>query len=198
MPFQERYKSGNTPWEIHRPDYNLINTVQNTPIAPCNALDIGCGTGNNIIWLQQQGFNAIGVDNNKIAIENARNKAKEAQIDCPLYILDFFNNTIPGAPFDFVFDRGCFHHFLEHKKLNEFAQKTSLLLNKGGFWLTLTGNCDETREGPGPPQLSAGQIINAAEPYFEILSLVSGHFDTDQAIPAKNWICLMKKKKGTM
>ncbi len=194
MPFQERYKNGNTPWEINRPDYNLINTVQNTPIAPCNALDIGCGTGNNVIWLQQQGFNTIGVDSNEIAIANAQSKTKNAQIDCPLYLLDFLNDTIPDAPFDFAFDRGCFHHFLEHKKLNEFAERTSLLLNREGLWLTLTGNCDETREGPGPPQVSARQIMNAVEPYFEILSLVSSHFDTDQKLPARNWICLMKKR----
>ena len=195
MPFQERYKSGNTPWEIHRPDHNLINIVQKTPIVPCSALDIGCGTGNNVIWLQQQGFNAIGVDSNKIAIERARNKAKDAKVDCQFYILDFFDKNIPGAPFDFAFDRGCFHHSLKHDKLNQFAEKISLLLNKGSLWLTLTGNTDETREGPGPPQLSACQIVNAVEPYFEILSLVSSHFDTDQKIPAKNWICLMRKRK---
>ncbi len=195
MPFQERYKSGNTPWEIHRPDCNLINMVQKTPIVPCRALDIGCGTGNNVIWLQQQGFDAIGVDSNKMAIERAREKVKDAKVDCPFYMFDFFADNIPGAPFDFAFDRGCFHHFQEHNKLNEFAEKTSLLLNTGSLWLTLAGNRDETREGPGPPQLSACQIVNAVEPSFEILSLISSHFDTDQKIPAKNWICLMKKRK---
>ena len=169
--------------------------VQDTPIAPCDVLDIGCGTGNNVIWLQQQGFNAIGVDSTEIAIERARKKASEAKVDCAFYVLDFLRDTIPGAPFDFILDRGCFHHFLEYDKLDQFAEKVDLVLKDGGLWLALTGNADETRQGPGPPQLSARQIVNAVEPYFEILSLVANHFDTDQQVPAKNWVCLMKKRK---
>ena len=194
MPFQERYKSGNTPWEIHRADYNLINTVRNTPIGPCKALDIGCGTGNNVIWLAQQGFAVTGIDSTELAISHAREKAKEAKIDCAFHVLDFLNDTIPDAPYDFAFDRGCFHHFQEYDKLSEFAQKIAKILKNDGLWLTLTGNADETRKGPGPPQLSARLIVNAAEPYFEILSLISNHFDTDQDVPAKNWVCLMRKR----
>ncbi len=195
MTFQEKYKSGNPPWEIHRADFNLINMVQETPIVACDALDIGCGTGNNAIWLQQQGFNVIGVDSTDIAIERARKKASEAKIDCPFYVLDFLCDDIPGASFNFAFDRGCFHHFLEHDKLNQFADKVNQVLKDDGLWLTLAGSADETREGPGPPQLNAQQIVNAAEPFFEILSLVSHHFDTDQPVPAKNWVCLMRKRK---
>lgn len=195
MPFQERYKRGNTPWEIHRADHNLINSVQETPIAPCSVVDIGCGTGNNTIWLQQQNFNAIGIDSSEIAIKRAREKATEAGVDCPFYLLDFLGDTIPGAPFDFAFDRGCFHHFLEYDKLHQFADNVHLLLKDKGLWLTLTGSADETRQGPGPPQLSARQIVSAVEPFFEILSLVSNHFDTDLPVPAKNWVCLMRKRK---
>ncbi len=197
MPFQERYQSGNTPWEIHRADYNLTNMVEEHPIVPCSVLDIGCGTGNNVIWLQQQGFNAIGIDSNEIAIEKARQKADKVKVGCAFHLLDFFANDIPGAPFDFILDRGCFHHCQEDKKLTHFAEKIFSLLSDGGLWLTLAGSTDETREGSGPPQLSARQIVNTAEPYFEILSMVANHFDTDQAIPAKNWVCLMKKRTST-
>lgn len=194
MVFHERYKSGNTPWEIHRPDYNLINVVRDTPILPCRALDIGCGTGNNAIWLRQQGFDAVGIDSNEIAIAGARDKAKESQVDCPFYQLDFFAENIPGAPFDFTFDRGCFHHFRQFDRLHHFAERTFGLLNNGGLWLSLAGSTDERREGPGPPQLSAGDIVTAVEPYFEIRLLVSNHFDTDQKVPAKNWVCLMRRR----
>jgi len=194
MSFQERYKTGNTPWEIHRPDYNLINTVQQVPIAPGRALDIGCGTGNNTIWLQQQGFHAIGIDRTELAIDRARKKAHEAKVDCTFHVLDFLKADIPAAPFDFAFDRGCFHHFLEYDKLDEFAEKVARVLKDDGLWLTLTGSSDYTRPGPGPPQLSARLIVNAAEPCFKILSLVASHFDTDQPVPAKNWVCLMRKR----
>ncbi len=194
--FHERYKSGNTPWEIHRADRNLINMVHNTPIDPCRVIDIGCGTGNNVIWLHEQGFAAVGIDHTGIAIERAREKARQEKADCKFYVLDFLANSIPGAPYDFAFDRGCFHHFLEFDKLEQCAEKVADVLIDGGLWLTLTGSADETRKGPGPPQLSARQIVNAAEPYFEILSLVANHFDTDQVVPARNWVSLMRKRKA--
>jgi len=193
MPFHERYKNGHTPWEIHRADHNLITTVRDTPIQPCKALDIGCGSGNNVIWLHQQGFEATGIDITKIAINQAREKARNDSAECLFYELDFFGNDVPGSPYDFAFDRGCFHHFPDDR-LSQFAEKVASILNNGGLWLTLTGNGDETREGPGPPQLSARQIVNAVEPCFKILSLVASHFDTDQKIPAKNWVCLMMKR----
>ncbi|MEA3547394.1 MAG: class I SAM-dependent methyltransferase [Thermodesulfobacteriota bacterium] len=193
MPFQKRYKSGNTPWEIHRADHNLISIVRNTPVQPCKALDIGCGSGDNVIWLQQQKFEAVGVDSTEIAINQARKKAQKSKADCLFYELDFFSSHLPGLPYDFAFDRGCFHHFRDDK-LSQFAEKVAAILKIGGLWLTLAGNADETREGSGPPQLSAGKIVNAVEPCFKILSLVSSHFDTDQKIPAKNWVCLMKKR----
>lgn len=194
MVFQERYKTGNTPWEIHRPDYNLINTVERTPIAPGRALDIGCGTGNNTIWLQQQGFAAIGIDRTELAITRAREKAAAAGADCPFQVLDFLADDIPGTPFDFAFDRGCFHHFFEYDQLDEFAEKVATILVSDGLWLTLTGSADETRPGPGPPQLSGRLIVNAVEPHFKILSLKTGHFDTDQEVPARNWVCLLQKR----
>ena len=45
--FKERYKTGDTPWDIGKPDFNLTETVAKKPIKSCKALDIGCGTGDN-------------------------------------------------------------------------------------------------------------------------------------------------------
>lgn len=137
--------------------------MHNTPIVACPTIDIGCGTGNNAIWLQQHGFNVIGIDSTEIAIERAQEKACEAEADCSFYVLDFLCDDIPEAPFDFAFDRGCFHHFLEYDKLNLFANKVSQVLKDDGLWLSLVGNADETREGSGPPQLSARQIVNTVD-----------------------------------
>lgn len=195
MYFQKQYKQGDPPWEINRVDCNLVKMVKETPIDPCRVLDVGCGTGNNSIWLQENGFQVVGIDSSEIAIERARGKGRQAGVDCEFNHLDFMDGAISGAPFDFVFDRGCFHHFLEFDMLEQFAEQVAVVLNEHGIWLTLTGNCDETREGPGPPRLNARQIVNTVEPDFEILKLESNHFDADQPVPAKNWICLMRKRK---
>ena len=52
--YKKRYETGDTPWDIGKPDFNLIQTVTTMAIKPCKALDIGCGTGDNSIWLSQK------------------------------------------------------------------------------------------------------------------------------------------------
>jgi len=194
--FRERYKEGFTPWDIGKPDFNLIQIVTTTSIAPCKALEIGCGTGDNAIWLSQQGFQVVGVDASEIAVEKAREKAAEAHVTCTFAVLDFLKTEVDGAPFGFAFDRGCFHTIRSSKDRRRFAEKVHGLLVGGGLWLSLLGNADEKRLGPGPPQRNARDIVNAVEPLFEILSLVSGHFGSNRPDPPRAWVCLMRKRQA--
>ena len=72
--FRERHKSGDTPWDIGKPDFNLVEVVTQKPILSCKALDIGCGTGDNSIWLAQNGFEVTGTDTSDIALEKQKKK----------------------------------------------------------------------------------------------------------------------------
>jgi SAM-dependent methyltransferase len=192
--FKQRYRTGETPWDIGRPDPNLVQTVAAVPIKPCKALDIGCGTGDNAIWLFQQGFQVIGVDTSELAIEKAKVKASEANATCALRVGDILKSNVEGAPFGFVFDRGFLHILGSDKQRESFAEKVHGHLEKEGLWLSLLGNADEKRKGPGPPQRTARDIVNAVEPYFEILSLVSGSFGSNHPNPPRAWVCLMRKR----
>lgn len=192
--FKQRYQAGNTPWDIGRPDPNLIQAITAVPVKPCAALDVGCGTGDNTIWLYEQGFRALGVDSSEIAIERAREKASKANARCAFEVANILKNPVEGRPFSFIFDRGFFHTLGSDKERQTFAETVHAHLEKGGLWLSLLGNADERRNGPGPPQRTAGDIVNAVESYFEILSLVSGAFGSNNPNPPRAWICLMKKR----
>mmetsp|Transcript_18474 Transcript_18474/g.8621 ORF Transcript_18474/g.8621 Transcript_18474/m.8621 type:complete len:84 (+) Transcript_18474:301-552(+) len=72
--FEKMYKTGDIPWDLGRPDFNLINIVTKSPIPKSRALDIGCGTGDNAIWLAQKGFIVTGCDCSEIAIEESIKK----------------------------------------------------------------------------------------------------------------------------
>jgi SAM-dependent methyltransferase len=192
--FQKRYASGNTPWDIGKPDINLIETVTAGPIGPGKALDIGCGTGDNSIWLAQQTFQVTGIDISETAIEKAREKAARAKVTCTFMVMDFLTNNIAGAPFGLVFDRGCFHTVGSDEERQRFAEHVAAHLADEGLWLSLVGSADEQRQGPGPPRRTARDIVNAAEPSFEILSLVSGHFGSNRPDPPRAWVCLMRKR----
>jgi len=192
--FTKRYQAGDTPWDIGSPDSNLIHAVTAVPIAPCKALDIGCGTGDNALWLSQQGFRVMGVDASEIAIEKAKAKALKANARCAFWVRDILKGHVEGAPFGFAFDRGFFHTLGSERERESFAEKANGLLEKDGLWLSLLGNADEQRKGPGPPQRTARDIVNAVEPYFEILSLASGAFGSNHPNPPRAWVCLMRKR----
>jgi SAM-dependent methyltransferase len=195
--YRERYQSGNTPWDVGQPDFNLIEVVTQKPILSCKVLDIGCGTGDNSIWLAQNRFQVIGTDTSEIALEKAKEKASKANVECNFVLVDFLMKKIEGAPFGFVFDRGCFHSFSSENVRRKFAQNVAAHLEEAGLWLTIVGNADEDRQGPGPPQRTAGDIVLAVERYFKVLSLTASHFGSNRPNPPRAWRCLMEKRQVT-
>lgn len=193
--FEERYQEQDTPWELNRPDHNLIDLVTSLPVPAGPAIDLGCGTGDNTIWLASQGFQVTGCDLSPIALDQARSKATLAMVHCTFHQGDFMQATPPGAPFSFAFDRGCFHTFDDPAVRNCFVARVAGILASDGQWLSLIGNKDEERgDRPGPPQLSAWEVVAAVEPYFEVISLRRGHLDSNQPPGALAWIGHFKKR----
>lgn len=195
--WDERYRSGNLPWDTGKPDDDLTKLVGEETISPCAAMELGCGTGTNVIWLAQQGFSVVGVDISPTAIEMARKKLATAGVDYTLITLDILEETVPGGPFGFVFDRGCFHSFDSPEERAGFAAAVTKHLEPGGLWLSLLGNADDPPRDIGPPQRSATDIALAVEPHFEILELSTTHFNVEQPDPPRAWRCLMRKRPGT-
>jgi SAM-dependent methyltransferase len=192
--YEERYQTGDTPWDHGMPDFNLTQLVEHRPIAACKALDIGCGTGDNSIWLAQQGFVITGCDLSETAIARAKEKSSLASVDCKFRVADFLVDSINGAPFGFVFDRGCLHCITDEGDRRRFAKNVAAHLREDGLWLSLVGNADEPEREVGPPQLSASELVSIIEPYFEILSLQTGHFGSDQKDPPQAWVFLVRKR----
>jgi len=194
--YQERYEAGDTPWDIGQPDGNLIQTVTTTPVAPGKAVDLGCGTGDNALWLAQHHFQVVGIDASERAIAQATAKAVHAQVRCTFLVGDILTSPVEGAPFRFAFDRGCFHSFETAADRTRLAEKVQGLLGPAGLWLSLIGNADEPRQAPGPPQRTACEIVTAVESSFEILSLVASHFGSNRPHPPRAWACLMRKRRA--
>ncbi len=196
--WQKRYENGETPWETGKPDATLIRMITSGAIPACNALEIGCGTGRSAIRLVQEGFSVTAVDISETAIVKARENAVEQNVDCAFLTVDFMTQAIPGAPFEFVFDRGCFHTYDSDDERRTFAAKVASYLKSGGLsgglWLSFLGNADDPPRDIGPPRRSARDIVVAVEADFEILSLESAHFDSIRAVPPRSWTCLMRKR----
>ncbi len=198
--YKEQYKAKTTPWDIKRPDFNLIDVVNKHPIEKCKALDVGCGSGHNSIWLAQNEFLVTGIDTSEIALQKAKENAARDNVNCTFLLLDFFEEDIPGLPFNFIFDRGCFHSYDSDNERKKFAKRIAYHLDETGLWFAIVGSADEPPRGPdplaGPPRRSARDVIIAVEPIFEILSLTASHFESNRPNPPRAWACLMKKRSG--
>ena len=194
--WNESYVAGDAPWDTGEPDNHLVEFIGSGAVAPGRALDVGCGTGTNALWLAGQGFKVLGIDVSRLAIEKACAKAAGKDLDCRFEQLDFLNDTVRGGPFDFVFDRGCFHVFDKAEERARFAERVALLLARGGRWLSLIGSTEGPDRDWGPPRRSARDIIGAIEPALEILDLRSVEFRVNRLPgPAAAWLCLSRPRK---
>lgn len=185
--FEERYRADELPWDTGHPDPVLKQLLESLPIPAGRALEVGCGTGTNALWLSRQGFDVTAVDFSERAIEMAHEKAgPESAVR--FEVADVFEKTIDGGGFDLVYDRGCFHLFDEAVDRERFAEAMHRHLKSAGLWLSQIGNADDRSEEDGPPQRSALEIVSAVEPHFEVLRLESSHFDTNLGHVPRAWV----------
>ena len=106
------YLLGRTPWDTRITPPELIEVIEGKQIPPGNALDIGCGTGTNTMYLSQHGFETMGVDISILAVMIARYRAWRAGTTVNYYAIDVLELGKRGkpaiaAPFDFILDIGC-------------------------------------------------------------------------------------------
>jgi len=192
--FVNYYSEGYMPWVHSKPDFNLVEIVESWPVHACKTLEIGCGTGTDAIWLAKQGFNVTAIDAVELPISQAIEQAKKEGVNCTFMVKDFFKDEIPGDPFQLIFDRGFFHSYKSNKNRKRFAEIVSDKLSKSGIWISLAGSCDSPPRETGPPMLSAKNIVDAVEPFFEIKLLKPSVFGSESKVPANIWVCLMKKR----
>ncbi|MBI5031968.1 MAG: class I SAM-dependent methyltransferase [Chloroflexi bacterium] len=101
------YRMGTPRWDSGAVPPEVIAQVERNHAR--TALDLGCGTGTNAIYLAQQGLNVVGVDFTLQAIEAAREKAKRANVSVDFHLGDVTRLDYLRQPFDLILDVGCFH-----------------------------------------------------------------------------------------
>jgi len=191
-----RYAEGNLPWDTGAPDEHLVASVRAGVVTPGRTLEIGCGTGTNALWLAAQGFDVLGVDVSPLAIDQARAKATGAiGGSCRFEVLDFLAAEPAGGPFDFVFDRGCFHVFDDDAVRAGFAARVAALLAPGGQWLSLVGSTEGPPRDMGPPRRTAREVMAAMEPVLEVVELRAIYFEALIESPAKAWLCRARRRE---
>jgi SAM-dependent methyltransferase len=190
--WEDNYQTGDLPWDSGHASSELQRVVAAEHIAAVPALELGCGSGNNAVWLAQQGFDVTAVDISPTAIRRAKERSAAAGVVVRFVVADVTAALDLGGPFRFLFDRGCYH-CVRDAGLDGYLQTLEKNLDRQALGLILTGNDHEERTGP--PVVSEEQIRGELTPLFTILRLREFRFDVVDDQPAHlGWSCLVKRR----
>jgi len=192
------------PWNMKEPPDILRSIVETGKVNPCRAIELGCGAGNNVIYLAQYGFNVTGVDISESAIKIAKRSASEKGIDCNFITADLRGDMSEVKDtFDFAYDWEVMHHMFPEDR-EAYINNVYKMLSPGALYLSVCfseesaqfGGKGKYRKTPLDTVLyfsSENEMETLFMPHFEIEELktvdVEGKFGTHKAIYA-----FLKKK----
>ena len=133
------YRRG-APWE-GGPREELVHLVESGRLDPSSgprAIDLGCGSGANVVFLAEHGFHATGVDFSPVALDKARALAASRGVAEKTRFVeaDLTAPSIAGVegPFDLVIDYGTIDDFKGERRL-AVARHPVRLTRPGGHFL---------------------------------------------------------------
>ena len=175
------------PWDTNQTPPELYEFIAQHP--PGRALDLGCGTGTNMITLAQNGWQATGVDFVPKAIRTARKKAQRAGVQADFQVGDVTRLEGISGPFDLILDIGCFHS-LNPQGMAAYREQVRRLLAPGGnFLVYLFFRPQGATSKLSGSNLSESDLL----PFLDFLELVQRENSSERGIFHSAWITYRKK-----
>jgi len=132
--FELAYR-GTPPWDIGRPQKEYIQLEQAGEIVG-SVLDVGCGTGENALYLAEHGHEVWGIDFTPKAIQKAQEKAAQRHVKATFRVLNVLELRTLGRTFDTVIDSGLFHVFGDEDR-PIFVDNLAAVIRRGGTYFML-------------------------------------------------------------
>ncbi len=98
---------GNPPWDTGVTPPELEDFIEANQ--PGNALDLGCGTGTNLVQLAKAGWKVTGIDFVAKAAKEARKKLRAMGLAGVVIQGDVAEIRSLEPPYHLILDIGCFH-----------------------------------------------------------------------------------------
>lgn len=188
--FKEMYE-GFAPWDIGRPQKAIIDLEAGGEIRG-SVLDVGCGTGENSLFLASKGHDVWGVDLVESAIERAKEKARDRGLKATFKVHSAFKLDLLGRKFDTIMDCGMFHNLDDDERVC-FLDNLRSALAPGGTYHMLCFS--EKASSRGPRRLSQPEIRSVFHDGLTVARIRASFFETtvrDDLIPA--WLASVVRK----
>jgi SAM-dependent methyltransferase len=123
---------GHPPWDTGETPPELLKFIQQHP--PGHAIDLGCGTGTNLLALGRAGWRVTGVDFAIKAVVKARQKLARAGIQGEVRSGDASQLETVWGVYDLVLDIGCYHGLPDPMR-SAYRNNLDAILKPGGSFL---------------------------------------------------------------
>ena len=173
------------PWDSGISPPELVEFVQAHPAG--RSLDLGCGTGTNLLTLARAGWRVTGVEFALIAWRRARRKLRgQAGLE-GIHLGSVAEIDYLQAPFDLILDIGCFHSLPQDEK-TQYCRQVERLLAPGGTYL-LYGFMKT-------PERERGLTDENLADFDQFLELKGRSDGTDHGQRPSVWLEYVRKDRG--
>lgn len=146
--FDLLYLRGRTPWDTEITPPEVVEMIERCDFKPGRALDLGCGTGTNCVYLTRHGWRTVGIDYALLAIWRARRRVRREGLDARFHRADVTRMFFLVEPFDFVLDIGCLHSVPRDRRAG-YAGEVARLARPGALFMLYAFLPSERNAGRG-------------------------------------------------
>lgn len=150
---------GTPPWEIGRPQKAFVELARAGEVAG-SVLDVGCGTGDHVLFFAEEGHEVLGIDTAALAIRKAEEKAAGRGLQAQFLVRDALDLSGLERTFDTVIDSGFFHTLSDEDR-PVFVDNLAAVLAPGGRYFMLCFGDQNPGEYPLPRRIAEGEIRDA-------------------------------------
>ena len=173
MGFEWAYRSGDPPWDIGAAQPAIVRLAEQGVIRG-EVIDLGCGTGDNTLYVAARGLAVVGVDAAPTAIARAQEKARGEDSRATFIVADALALDRLGRTFDTAIDCGLFHTFSEPDRVR-FERSLHGTLRPGGRYALLCFS--EHQPGDlGPHRVTQAEIRATFATGWTVGSIVAERF----------------------
>ncbi len=176
ISWEDAYRT-TPPWDIGRPQPAFVGLVHAGELTGNTVLDVGCGTGENALYLAQNGFSVAGVDLSTRAIVAAKAKAEERKLKIDFRLANALSLEFQSGRFDNAIDSGLFHTFTDNDRISFAHEIARVLTRNGGYFMLCFSDKEPTNWG-GPRRITKEEIETTFSPLFNINYIKDAYFAT--------------------
>jgi SAM-dependent methyltransferase len=165
ISWEDAYKT-TPPWDIGRSQPAFVELVDSGEFNQGIVLDVGCGTGENALYLAANGFSVAGVDLSRRAIVAAKAKAGERNLKADFRPANALSLGFRNGYFDNAIDSGLFHTFNDKGRV-AFARGIARVLTTDGRYFMLCFSNKEPVNWGGPRRITRGEIETTFSPTLQ-------------------------------